>query len=319
MLRTVYNFDNSEFLDGLRRRGFLVADKSCSNYSHTLLSLASSLNMTYLEDLGHTLQAHDRNKKAIFSMTHGNRVSRFFKSQGYRYATNLTVYEVTGVSETADVTYSLTSPWIRGEFVDRLMGSTAASLFRPNKVDYHRHALESIRDAARLEGPKFVFWHLLLPHNPFVFDRHGNVTQAAYSRMDDDDESRKQPYLDQMMFLNGKMLQIVDDILKSSRTPPIIIIQGDHGPMAKMPRRSSGNQKAWLPSAAERMPILNAYLVPDAVRAKLYPAITPVNTFRILFSELFGADLPLLPDRSYFCHYVKAIEMAEVTDQVLPR
>jgi hypothetical protein len=319
ILRKVYNHDNSEFLDGLRRRGFVVADKSCSNYSHTALSLASSLNMTYLDGICHTMADNDRNRTALYSMTQGNRVSRFLKSVGYRYATNLTFFKATESSETADVVYSLRPLWIRGEFIDSLMGTTAGCLFQPSRVDYHRHALESIQDAARLEGPKFVFWHLLLPHNPFVFDRHGNVTQAAYSRMDTDDEGRKQPYVEQLMFVNRKVLEIVDHLQKSSKTPPVILIQGDHGPMTRQPARSSGNQAAWLPSSAERMPILNAYGVPEPVRRRIYPSITPINSFRILLSELFGADLPLLEDRSYFCHYLKLIEMKDVTAEVNPR
>jgi hypothetical protein len=319
VLRNVYQFDNSEFLDGLRRRGFVVADRSCSNYSHTILSLASSLNMTYLEDLGHSQRDHQVNQRALCAMIQGNRVSRTFKGLGYRYVTNLTHFVGTEKSETADVTFALTPTWMRQEFVDSLLGTTAGCLLRPNRVEYHRHSLESIRQAAVVEGPKFVFWHFLLPHNPFVFDRHGNVTQAAYSRMDLDDEGRKQPFVEQTLFLNGQILEIVDHILRTSSSPPVIIVQGDHGPMTRQPKGAAGNQEAWLPSSAERMPILNAILAPEPVRRRLYPTLTPVNTFRILLSELFGAGLPLLEDRNYFYNYLRNIEPTDVTDRVTPR
>ena len=33
--------------------------------------------------------------------------------------------------------------------------------------------------------------------------------------------------------------------------------------------------------------------------AKLYPAISPVNSFRLIFNEYFGANYPLLPDQTY--------------------
>jgi hypothetical protein len=51
----------------------------------------------------------------------------------------------------------------------------------------------------------------------------------------------------------------------------------------------------------QRMSILNAYYLPNtAARASLYPSITPVNTFRILFASYFGQKLPLLPDISRY-------------------
>ena len=45
-------FDNSEFLSELERRGFYVASKATSNYTKSIRSIPSSLNMSYLDDLG---------------------------------------------------------------------------------------------------------------------------------------------------------------------------------------------------------------------------------------------------------------------------
>jgi hypothetical protein len=319
VLKQHYNFDNSAFLDELRRRGFTVADRSCANYSFTMMSLASSLNMTYLEGVGHSLPEFDANRRAIYGMTHGNRVSRFLQSQGYRYATNLTYYEVTGNTENADVIYSLRPPWIRGEFVEGLMVSTAACLLRPSKVEYHHHALQAIHEAARLPGPKFVFWHFLLPHAPFVFDRHGNVTPAAYTQVSLNDESRRQPFVEQLMFTNTQVLKIVDDLVKNSPTPPVIILQSDHGPSPVRVSSKNKNEASWVEAARARMSILNACYVPEPVRKRLYPGVTSVNTFRILLSELFGADLPLLEDRCYFGRIDEGTELDDVTERLLPR
>ncbi len=49
VLQRYYDFDNAEFLEGLRHRGFYVADKSSTNYPYTAHSLSSSLNMRYHE------------------------------------------------------------------------------------------------------------------------------------------------------------------------------------------------------------------------------------------------------------------------------
>jgi hypothetical protein len=39
------------------------------------------------------------------------------------------------------------------------------------------------------------------------------------------------------------------------------------------------------------------------VEAPLYPTITPVNTFRIIFNTYFGQNIPLLEDVSMYSSY----------------
>ena len=51
LFKQAYGFDNSEFLNGLEQRGFYVAECSQSNYVRTEISLGSSLNMQYLQEL----------------------------------------------------------------------------------------------------------------------------------------------------------------------------------------------------------------------------------------------------------------------------
>jgi hypothetical protein len=45
--------------------------------------------------------------------------------------------------------------------------------------------------------------------------------------------------------------------------------------------------------------IPNAHYLPEATHPQLYPSITPVNSFRLVFDEYFNAGLALLPDRTY--------------------
>ena len=50
-LEEYYQYDNREFLSKLEEQGFYVADCGRSNYSNTALSLASQLNMQYVDAL----------------------------------------------------------------------------------------------------------------------------------------------------------------------------------------------------------------------------------------------------------------------------
>jgi len=51
ILKDLYHYDNTAFMAWLRARGFYTADESHSNYSQTMLSLASSLNSVYLDPI----------------------------------------------------------------------------------------------------------------------------------------------------------------------------------------------------------------------------------------------------------------------------
>ena len=68
----------------------------------------------------------------------------------------------------------------------------------------------------------------------------------------------------------------------------------------------------------EPFSILNAYLVPDSIRGKLYPEITPVNSFRVVLSSLFGEKLPLLKDSSYYSTAEEMDHFSDVTN-LIPR
>jgi hypothetical protein len=78
------------------------------------------------------------------------------------------------------------------------------------------------------------------------------------------------------------LIPVLEGIFKNSKYPPIIILQGDHGM-----------------SVDTRDKILNAIYMPDGGMENLYPSISPVNTFRVIFNNYFGTDLPLLEDKTY--------------------
>jgi hypothetical protein len=97
-------------------------------------------------------------------------------------------------------------------------------------------------------------------------------------------------------FLDKKLLHAVDVILSRSAEPPIIILQGDHGSRAYA---SLDRPEACF--LKENLAILNAYYLPGGAGALVYPEITPVNTFRLIFKRYFGAEMNLLEDKSAWC------------------
>jgi hypothetical protein len=146
--------------------------------------------------------------------------------------------------------------------------------------------LDQLEEVPQIQGPKFVFAHILAPHaREAYFNAEG---EFAYSRSD-------AALNEEFQYLNQRTLQIVQTILAESENPPVIIIQGDHGLDSEV-----------------RMAILNAYYLPGDGAKMLYPTITPVNSFRVVFNAYFGEDFTLLPDVSLYSLYDNMFNFSEV-------
>ncbi|MEJ2562143.1 MAG: hypothetical protein P8Z42_05575, partial [Anaerolineales bacterium] len=101
----------------------------------------------------------------------------------------------------------------------------------------------------------------------------------------------------------------VEAILSKPGTPPVIILQADHGPRSLLDWKSPSPQ-----AIHETFSILNAYCFPGKSTDTLYPGISPVNSFRILFNLYFGMDYSLLPDESYYSYYWNSLNSLELIE-----
>ncbi len=300
LMQSAYGYDNSGFLRELESRGFYVASCSQSNYTRTELSVASSLNMSYLQGLDAKFVPENLGRRRLWDSLKHSAVRYSLEQMGYR-----TISFATGFawSELDDADVFLTPPPFGSgmtEFETLFLDTTlltethelgwfdADQIMAQNYRDRHMLVFNSMDDVVNMQGPKFVYVHLILPHPPFVFGPNGEYTNPANFW----NEKKIYPpdklvagYKNQVSFLNRKMLEILDTILSGSKTPPIIILQGDHGP--------------WLQPNPQHFYILNAYHLPDH-NDELYPSISPVNTFRLVFNDYFGGEYDMLKDVSYY-------------------
>lgn len=99
-------------------------------------------------------------------------------------------------------------------------------------------------------------------------------------------------YTDQLDYLNRRMRPIVDRIIANSKTPPIIVIQADHG----YKEHIEGTEDLTTP---EMSSILSAFYLPGDNRQDPPDSISPVNTFRMIFRRYFGAEFGPLEDRTF--------------------
>jgi hypothetical protein len=174
--------------------------------------------------------------------------------------------------------------------------ATMAQNFR----DRFNLIFNNLSNIARNPAPTFAYIHVISPHPPFVFGPNGEFTNPAEFWNDKQlypADKYAQGYQNQLTFLNKKMEAAIDTILADSSTPPIIIIQGDHGP--------------WLQPTSKKFSILNAYYLPGH-NYELYPNISPVNSFRLVFDDYFGGNYPLLKDITYDSPVPNLFQFTEV-------
>jgi len=307
-IKTVLDYDNAPFLTFLRERGFYIAEKSHSNYPYTIFSLASSLNMSYVNFLSRSVGEDSKDFNFTYPIIQSNEVARLLKTIGYRYVLIGTDWTVTNHSPLADKSLSYFSLSDENQFYSLFLKTSIVSVLMESTEDMLRatklYAFDQIPLAGDDGKPTFVFAHILAPHSPYVFDAQGGRVESPEEGRDT--EGTKHAYLEQLKFVNLKTEELVSKLLDQP-DPPIIVLQSDHGwawavgwdlyPASPIDQHFDYDQI---------FGNLNAYYLPGKGSEGLYPTITPVNSFRHIFNLYFNASMRFLPDESYYSDYYKS-------------
>ena len=328
LLRHLYSFDNSEFIEYLEGKGFIVPERSHSNYPKTALSVTSTLNLDYVQSF-----APDLNHSILWWLMSPwldhNLVRSSLEKIGYTSVSTSTDWSITD-NPTTDY-YVKSMPIILSEFDRYLLGMTPLKMIQPliqdiasvSSYDSYRlsqlNNFDSLIKSTAIPGPKFVFGHVLLSHPPFVFSSDGTAIDPNYSFSFNDGsdypgspEQYREQYAGQLQFLNGQLELVIDAILKNSKEPPIIILQADHGPGMFTDFDSVAN--TCLPG---RFAAFSAYYLPGLDPDKIPDDITPVNLFRIVFNEYFDASLSMLENAQFYPRQVDRIyDLEDVTARI---
>ena len=284
ILKEFFDFDNGSFLAFLQSRGFNISGNRRSNYTFTDLSVPSSLLMNYVGNIENIDWK-------------GNEVKKFLKKKGYKY------FDIgSEVESSVEKKGLLHEDLIFNEFNMLLLRQTVADAVAARFHLYSKLIrrkilanFDELKEMPEIGERKFVFAHILAAHPPYVFGPNGEdirispmgASMNVFKTPWDD----KEGYINQLRFINKKTEEVIDILLKKSKHSPIIIVQGDHGPLFTLSRKDEIKM---------RMSILNAYYLPSGGDKALYDKITPVNSFRAIFSYYFHANLKLLEDKCYF-------------------
>lgn len=301
LLRDELEFDNTDFLDKLEELGFYVVPCSRSNYGYTLQSMTSELNMNYLDNL--ELVFDD---KVLSNRFKHSDVRKILDELGYTFVFYETGYPPTEIDD-ADIfikapdTNGLTDfevLYLRTTvfgfpyslITQRFAKSSEADI--ENYVNRVKSAFEGLQNPIVSDAPLFVYAHIVSPHYPKVFSSEGEINS--------DWEADLISAVDgTYTYVQNQTIMAIEAIIANSDQDPIIILQSDHGDTFEGGYRNLN---------------LNAYYLPEGGESHLYATITPVNTFRLIFSRYFGMDFPLLPDKVYASPNDSRYDFTEVDD-----
>ena len=291
-LKRYWNFDNSEFTNYLKRKEFYIARASKSNYNFTPYSLASSLNMSYLNIPQVTDGRLAVRVLPMRSLIRENRVAKILQANGYEIV-NLSLFDVLQEKKLyhwrplPDFNGLLQKHLFHKSFPGRIVEDLALNV----DPGMNLRVISAVKNAAASQapGPRFIYMHLMLPHLPYLLNRSGRMIpfQKRFGRTTFAENMAG--YLEQLQFTNTLMKDVIDSIFLSSVEPPVIVIQGDHGSALL-----KGEDKE-----KESNTILNAYFLPNCPDAGLHSSISPVNSFQIVFNCYFEGKYKLFEDQAF--------------------
>ena len=306
-LKEEFNYDNSITDSLLLNNHFFISKYSKSNYNVTPFSLSSTLNLGYLKSgIENTMVTTKKFLQAMETLK-TNKLARFLDNQGYSIR-NFGCFDM-------EMAPTPTDPYFKDLYYTQVDNQTFFSRlwsdigwnftlkniftgkFQIPKNYTKKKSYHLFRNDYNLKGlikelgtnsdtPRFVYTHLILPHEPFYLDSTGHFvsdTSILLNKI-----NFKEGYLGQVKYSNLLLKKIVESIPSSNNKEKVIIIEGDHG---------FRNYEPDVPEYKVFMN-LNAYYFSDGDYSQLYNSISPVNSFRVVLNKYFCQSMPLLKDSS---------------------
>jgi hypothetical protein len=303
-LKAKFHYTND--LDSfLLSRQFHIQTNSTSNYNFTPFSIASTLNMKYLDAIDSNGKVDRYEYLNCTSLIKENEVIKFLGMNGYTIV-NLSIFDLAGNPsivqqsflplKTKMITEGTLFARIYRDFewfffsnkiLSKIFGKAAYAYLehRDNNEKLFREAI--IQSTIKSNEPRFIYTHLYMPHFPFFFDRYGNKRPDSLL-FQEAKQLNPANYVEYIPYVNSKIRELVDTIQKNTHSSAVIILLGDHG------FRKGGD------SSIDIFRNLNATFFPDKLHSQLYDSMSNVNYFRTMFNTLFNQQFPLLKDSTIY-------------------
>jgi hypothetical protein len=334
ILKKDFDFENTEFTNFLKDRGYYINPSAHNNYPYTTMSVASTLSADYLNDLlGKFKGSHPQTVIPFHETVRSAPVAQLLQSIGYKYLLVGSWYETTNLSRVADTSYTqegllrvfghtfvldnFPKLMMMGSMFGRFMGMGIQignfhilGYQNLGDIDLDKYALNSLKDLTKAPaGGRFIFAHIILPHEPNYFNADGSLN--TNTGRDNVGEPVRVKYVNQIKYINGQMETVLGQIDESSHGKAIVVLQSDEGPRplgfdedttpeTEENEIQAGDMRNWSDRDIEtKYGLMAAFKLPGVDVAAHSEGATTVNIFRLVLNSYFGYSLPYRPECVY--------------------
>lgn len=278
-IKKYYNYDNTNFTNYLKKLGFNV---SLNSYNESIMTSTVTANLLNLDYLVHNNMPES--EKNYYRKN--NFLFEFLGDKGYKIV-GLGNSEAYGLKNASFENSSPNAKTIEGKTITDIIFSK--TIIKPfynisyNKsVDAILNTFKYLKDPSNYSENTFTFCHLVCPHEPFYFNKHGNVYKNPNSNWKD-----PKYYLGQYIFTTNQITEIIDSIVTNDPNS-CIIIQSDHS------ARASSDPELFLE-------IFDLEDISNIFNAVYYKGkelniegLSGVNTLRLLLNKVFGENFEII-------------------------
>lgn len=298
-----FELDSGSFHSRMESLGFDVAVNSHSNYNMTLLTLASMLNGTLLDDLvPEPPRDVPGQYRAVTAAINSGRFMDLLRNVGYEIVsipspfTNAALTDADRVIDDGGVTeFELALAQLGG--IRLLLPDLQRAVFVDSHRDRVRHTFSELSRLAleNADQPRFILAHVMAPHPPYVFsgdgrdaapfgcyplecslwdhgERYGDEVYAAARR--------------QIEFVNAAVLDFAETI-QSAGGDHVVVIMSDHGHRHDKQDRIENVRSLFMARTPD-----GSLVFPDDV--------SPVNVLPRIANVYLGTEIELAEETSYW-------------------
>lgn len=302
-LKEQFNYDNIDLDTFLLKQGFHINRQSTANYNFTPFSMASVLNMSYIDGIQDPRHLVAQDFTNTDHLIRNNQVIKIFSSLGYE----LKIYSIFDLAGNPAKAWQSFLPLKTRLITERTLAArlnTSINFLLAKKLGIkhfvmqaymkyylnNENFLQLVEKEAKLKTtqPKFLYAHFIMPHFPYLFDSAGRrkSDQQIYKN---NQMNTPAAYLSYLQYTNKRLKTLVQHI-RQNDSSAVILLCGDHG-FRRMENR---------PPSLGHFQNLNAVYFPDHDYSRWSDNVSFVNEFRITFNQLFQFNYPLLKDSTIF-------------------
>lgn len=302
-LKNYFDYDNSNFLNALKDRGFIIGKDSRSNYPRSYASILSTLNSSYIISSSDIKKKRELAYPAItssyaysnlhelgyelYNLNNWWEGTRFISNEKFNFYSEY----IAPNQSTLSYYINLKTPFggLTRQISEALLKKPSNFLTVANSnCEIQKIQFKKLSDLTQNKNNGlFVFAHFIIPHPPYLLNASGDCNPTLMHGVNSNVEANKPKYIESLKFFNDQVLNIFDEMLKTNKNF-IFVIQSDEGPYpCKYLDPCNDN---WDLKTAN----FNAFYASNKLEIRANDLKTPINNFNYIYKYLLDSDVQTL-------------------------